>query len=58
MRICELYNSINHFWVVTVNQVKAQNVDEVDRFEEDDVQCAAEYLGPILKNMQDMELKN
>ena len=44
------------FWTVTVNQVKAQHIDEVDRADEDEPQHVAEYLGPILRNMQEVEL--
>ena len=42
---------LHKFWTVTVNQVKAQNVEEVDRADENDTQQVAEYCGPILKHL-------
>ena len=42
---------LNHFWTVTINQVKTYHSEECDRHNEDDVQQVTEYCGPILQNM-------
>ena len=40
------------FHSVTVNQVKAKYVEEVDRADEDDPQQCAEYIGDVIANMK------
>ena len=42
---------LHKFWTVTVNQVKAKSVEEVDKADENDTQQVAEYCGPILKHL-------
>lgn len=46
---------LHKFWTVTVNQVKASNVEEIDRADENDPQQVAEYCGPITKYLQSIE---
>jgi len=43
---------LNHFWTVTLNQVKGYHTLECDRGDED-VLNVTEYTGPILQNMLD-----
>ena len=51
----EVQARLNYFWNITVNQVQAMNVEEVDKANQDDQQKVAEYCGPILRHWQEVE---
>ena len=54
----DIKRRLHHFWTVTVHQVRAMHVEEIDRAQEDDPQQVAEYCGPIIRHLQQVETQN